>query len=61
MNVQSLEMGDGYNRAVIHIRNGGEAYLNNPFDEIFLEEKKSGKLYPIDDQIAPGEEVDIAV
>ena len=61
MNVQSLEMGDGYNEAVIHIRNDGEAYLNNPFDEIFLEEKGSGEIYPIDDLIAPGEETDITV
>lgn len=61
MNLQSVDIGDEYNEAVIHIRNDGEAYLNNPFDEIFLEEKESGKLYPIQDLIASGEEVDITV
>lgn len=61
MDVQSIDMGEGYNEAVIHIKNDGEAYLNNPFDEIFLEKKGTGELYPIHDLIAPGEEADITV
>lgn len=61
MTVQSIILDAGFREAVIHIKNDGEAYLNNPYDNIYLIEKNSGTIYPIDGLIAPGEERDITV
>lgn len=52
---------DGWSETTIHIKNDGEAYLNNPYENIYLIEKQSGKIYPIDELIAPGDEIDIVV
>lgn len=62
MTIQSTVLdGDGWSETIIHIKNDGEAYLNNPYEKIYLMEKQSGKIYPIDDLIAPGDEIDIIV
>ena len=61
MDVQTLKKDGDCFEAVICIKNDGEAYLNNPYDDIYLLERKSGKVYPIKELIAPGTEKDIAV
>ncbi|SES42308.1 hypothetical protein SAMN04487884_1483 [Butyrivibrio fibrisolvens] len=50
-----------WNESIIHIENDGEAYLNNPYEDIYLIERRSGKVYPIKELIAPGDGIDIVV
>lgn len=61
MSIQNITSGEKWNEAVIHIQNDGEAYLNNPYESIFIMEKNTGTIYPIDELIAPGAEKDITV
>lgn len=61
MSIQNVISGDRWNEAVIRIKNDGEAYINNPYENIYIIEKNTGTVYPIDGLIAPGEERDITV
>ena len=61
MSVKNNVSDGDWNEATIHIKNDGEAYLNNQYDRIYLIEEKSGKIYPIDELIEPGKEIDVKV
>ncbi|MCR4591349.1 MAG: hypothetical protein K5668_11080 [Lachnospiraceae bacterium] len=61
MNEENTENRNDMVHSVIHIENTGEAYLNSPYNDIFLEDTDNGKVYAIEDLIAPGESVDISV
>ena len=61
MSLKSAGTADGWNEAIIHIMNDGEAYLNNQYDNIYLMDRKNGQIYPVDGLIAPGGGKDITV
>ena len=61
MRLESVITSDGWNEAVIHIKNDGGAYLNNPYDNIYLIDRNTGRIYPVDGLIPPGGEKRITV